>query len=159
MKINYLTCQQVRQWGEIQARSRKISYSDFLSLAERKKEELVDILRGLEEGGAPLTREGIAQMAETLQEGAMWFPGGSKEMRVCVCVCGELVEPAIVCSRRRYRVEALQVGAMWFPRWTRLVVLLYGVYAMIAVSLSTATSIASQLPSHWVTCLQYRNRV
>ena len=76
-------CLQVRQWVEIQARSRKLSYSDFLSLAERKKEALVGILQGLEEGGAQLTVESIAETVEVLQEGSTWFPGGNKEMRVC----------------------------------------------------------------------------
>ena len=82
-KLRHDLCPQVKQWGEIQARSRKLSYSDFLSLAERKREELVGILHEMEEGGAPLTPERIVQMVEVLQEGATWFPGGSKEMRVC----------------------------------------------------------------------------
>lgn len=72
---------QVKQWGEIQAHSRKLSYSSFLSLAEQKREELVAVLRSLEEG-MPATLEAIAERMEVLQEGALWFPGGSKEMRV-----------------------------------------------------------------------------
>lgn len=84
MRENVISSEQARQWGEIQARSRKLSYSDFLSLAERKREELIGILRGLEECVAPLTHKSVVEMVEMLQEGATWFPGGSKEMRVCV---------------------------------------------------------------------------
>ena len=40
------------------------------------------VLRSLEEG-VPATVEAIAEKMEVLQEGALWFPGGSKEMRVC----------------------------------------------------------------------------
>ena len=39
------------------------------------------VLRSLEEG-VPATVEAIAEKMEVLQEGALWFPGGSKEMRV-----------------------------------------------------------------------------
>ena len=73
----------MKQWGEIQAHSRKLSYTDFLSLAEQKRAELDAVLRGLE-GGVPSSLEGIGQVVEVLQEGASWFPGGSKEMRVSV---------------------------------------------------------------------------
>ena len=73
---------QVKQWGEIQAHSRKMSYSKFISLAGQKREELVGVLRSLEEG-VPATLKAIAEKMELLQEGALWFPGGSKEMRVC----------------------------------------------------------------------------
>lgn len=72
----------MKQWGEIQAHSRKISYRSFLSLAEQKRAELVEVLQCLEEG-LPETVEAIAGRVEVLQEGALWFPGGSKEMRVC----------------------------------------------------------------------------
>ena len=74
----------MKQWGEIQALSRKVSYDDFLALAEKSKEELVEVLRSLEEA-VPPTKERIVQMVEVLQEGALWFPGGSKELRVRVC--------------------------------------------------------------------------
>ena len=74
---------QVRQWGEIHALSRRMSYSNFMSLARQKREEVEEVLRSLEDG-MPATVEVIAEKMEVLQEGALWFPGGSKEMKVCV---------------------------------------------------------------------------
>jgi hypothetical protein len=58
-----------------------MSYSNFLSLAEQKRKELVTVMQSLEEG-LPETMEAIAERIEVLQEGALWFPGGTKEMRV-----------------------------------------------------------------------------
>lgn len=77
----HINAEQVKQWAEIQAYSRKLSCTDFLSLAEKKRAELEVCLRGLEEGTPP-TVEGISQVVELLQEGSLWYPGGSKEMRV-----------------------------------------------------------------------------
>ena len=74
---------QVRQWGEIHALSRRMSYSNFMSLARQKREEVEEVLRSLEDG-MPASVEAIAEKMEVLQEGALWFPGGSKEMKVCV---------------------------------------------------------------------------
>ena len=54
------------------------------------------MLHGLEEG-VPSTMEGVQQMVEVLQEGALWFPGGSKEMRVCSCVCHVYVHVFVMC--------------------------------------------------------------
>lgn len=73
----------MQQWGEIQARSRKLSYAEFLSLAKQKRLELDKVLCVLEEG-VPSSLQEISEVVEVLQEGASWFPGGSKEMRVSV---------------------------------------------------------------------------
>ena len=50
-----------------------------ISLEEKRKKELVEVLHCLEEA-VPPTKERIVQMVEVLQEEALWFPGGSKEI-------------------------------------------------------------------------------
>lgn len=71
----------MKQWGEIQARSRKMTYDEFLSLATQKRADLATVLHTLKES-VPMSLQGVREMAEVLEEGALWFPGGSKEMRV-----------------------------------------------------------------------------
>ena len=71
----------MKQWGEIQARSRKMTYNEFLSLAKRKRTDLDRVLHVLKES-VPTSLQEIKEMTDVLEEGAVWFPGGSKEMRV-----------------------------------------------------------------------------
>ena len=72
---------QERQWAEIQSHQRKISLEDFLAQAVEKKKELSRVLNGLEES-VPDTFKGIAEVIDIVQEGAQWFPGGNKDMKV-----------------------------------------------------------------------------
>ena len=71
----------MKQWGEIQARSRKLSYPDFLSLVKEKRAELDKVLLGLQEA-VPSSLQAVSDMVEVILEGASWFPGGNKELRV-----------------------------------------------------------------------------
>ncbi len=102
LSLSILLLCQVLQWAEIQARSRKLSLQEFLSLADTRKQEIqatlevshtlarlltLDGLPGADSSQellreVPQTMEGVVTTVELLQDASQWFPGGSKEMRV-----------------------------------------------------------------------------
>ncbi len=81
MTLFLCVCIKNKQWAEIQAHRRKISLENFLSLAAEKKEELGQVLSHLEQC-LPSTFKEVSKVVETFQEGAQWFAGGNKDMRV-----------------------------------------------------------------------------
>jgi len=54
-----------------------------LAQTVEKKKELSLVLSRLE-GCVPDTFKGITEVVDILQEGTQWFPGGYKDMKVCV---------------------------------------------------------------------------
>ena len=58
-----------------------MTYDEFISHAKQKRADLDGVLHTLKES-VPTSLQEIKEMAEVLEEGAVWFPGGSKEMRV-----------------------------------------------------------------------------
>ena len=113
------------QWAEIQAYSRKMSLTEFLSLAEQKKTELQTALEVCLLTIIVMSQHPCARLCMRIQK-KVWYESGfilPLQRLESSCPLGSLEEVSAV-------VELLQESSQWFPggsKQMKVLVIPYGV--------------------------------